>query len=130
MSYVLDTNAVIALFNKQPNFIKQISQYQPEQIFLSVITVFELYYGAYNGSQGHFANNMARIKSMPFTVLTFEDTDAKKAGELRTQLKKQPIGSYDLLIAAQTLERGYTLVTNNVREFSRVKELNIEDWTN
>jgi tRNA(fMet)-specific endonuclease VapC len=56
--------------------------------------------------------------------------DARIFGNIRADLEKrgQPIGSYDLLIAAQALSRGLTVVTNNVKEFSRINNLGVENW--
>jgi tRNA(fMet)-specific endonuclease VapC len=55
---------------------------------------------------------------------------AEDYGRLRTRLEKKgpPIGALDLLIAAQALSLGLTLVTNNVREFARVEGLTVENW--
>jgi tRNA(fMet)-specific endonuclease VapC len=64
-------------------------------------------------------------------VVGFEEEDAVIAGDLRAELERAgtPIGPYDLLIAAQALRSGSTLVTANVREFRRVPGLAVEDWT-
>jgi tRNA(fMet)-specific endonuclease VapC len=62
--------------------------------------------------------------------LPFDDAAADLGGNLRAQLARQgaPIGPYDLQIAAIALANECTLVTHNVREFSRVPDLTIEDW--
>jgi tRNA(fMet)-specific endonuclease VapC len=64
-------------------------------------------------------------------VLAFQEEDATRAGELRADLERAgtPIGPYDLLIAAQALRTGSTLVTSNTAEFARVAGLRWEDWT-
>ena len=64
-------------------------------------------------------------------VLRFDEEDAAEAGEIRARLERagEPIGPYDILIAAQTRRRGATLVTFNRREFARVPGLAITDWS-
>ena len=66
----------------------------------------------------------------PYRSLPFDDAAAELAGLLRAQFADQgkPIGPYDLQIAAIALANNCTLVTHNVREFSRVPNLLIEDW--
>jgi tRNA(fMet)-specific endonuclease VapC len=80
------------------------------------------------------ATNKARVETFlvgPFTILDFDADDAGVAGLLRAKLEKQgqPIGAYDLLIAAQGVRHGMTVVTNNLKEFKRVPGLSLEDWT-
>lgn len=60
----------------------------------------------------------------------FDRDDAECAGEIRARLTRagQMIGAYDVLIAGQALARSLTLVTRNLREFSRVQRLAVEDW--
>ena len=64
-------------------------------------------------------------------VVDFDREDAHAAGEIRADLAKKgtPIGPYDVLIAGQASRRGAVLVTNNLREFKRVDNLQVEDWT-
>lgn len=66
----------------------------------------------------------------PVQVLEFGEEDARYAGEIRSTLERmgKPIGTYDVLIAGQALNRKLTLVTANAKEFGRVKGLNWEDW--
>ena len=66
----------------------------------------------------------------PFSILNFDDNDAEEFGKIRSYLKKNGIiiGPYDMLIAAQAIAKDLVLVTNNTSEFSRIKNLKIEDW--
>ena len=66
----------------------------------------------------------------PFTILPFDGTDAAVAGRIRHYLRKMgtPIGPYDLLIAAQGVVRGLTVVTHNTGEINRVPGIKTEDW--
>ena len=65
-----------------------------------------------------------------FDIVVFNDYDAEVFGLIRAGLEKtgQVIGPYDMQIAAQAITRDLILVTNNIREFSRVKELKLENW--
>ena len=68
---------------------------------------------------------------LPLTIYPFDYEASKIYGYLRAALEQRgtPIGPLDTLIAAHALSLGATLVTNNTREFSRVPELRLEDWT-
>jgi tRNA(fMet)-specific endonuclease VapC len=91
---------------------------------------FELYYGAYRGSKT--TQNLSKLARFfdQFLILPFDESAAKIAGQVRSQLNKlgTPIGVYDLQIAAIALANNLTLVTHNTREFGRVDGLNYEDW--
>lgn len=65
-------------------------------------------------------------------ILSFDDCAAEEYGQIRVDLERKgtPIGPLDTLIAAHARSRGLTLVTNNTREFFRVENLPVEDWTN
>ena len=73
---------------------------------------------------------MARVDALQFSVLEFDQEDARHAGEVRAHLasKGTPIGPYDVLIAGQARARKLTLVTHNTTEFQRVPGLKVEDW--
>lgn len=63
------------------------------------------------------------------TVLPFDSDAARRHAELRHAIRAQPISDHDLIIASVAVVNGLTLVTGNVREFSRVPGLNVENWT-
>lgn len=128
MTYLLDTNAVIAILNQNTDFIQRLKQHSPADFALSAITWFELHYGAYKSQKT--AENLAKLEKLAFDILPFSQQDAQTAGKIRSDLAKQgkPIGSYDTLIAAQALSNQLVLITHNVREFERVEGLVVEDW--
>lgn len=128
MIYLLDTNAIIAVLNQNLAFIARLKQHHPADFSISVISLFELYYGAYKSRKRE--ENLAKLDKLPFAITEFSARDAQIAGEIRSTLGRQgtPIGSYDILIAAQALNRQYTLITHNVREFERVNGLQWQDW--
>jgi tRNA(fMet)-specific endonuclease VapC len=133
MSYLLDTNACIAIINGRPEPVRERLReglHQGRRVCVSSIAVFELWYGVAK-SQRVAANRerlsvfMAKFEGMPF-----DDQDAERAGAIRARLERagNPIGAYDTLIAGQALCRGMTLVTANFAEFGRVAGLRWENW--
>lgn len=133
MSVLLDTNACIAIFNGHPHIVRQRMESfvaRRGSVSLSAIVVFELRYGIAKSEQ--VERNTRRLELFLTTarVLPFDSDDAHIAGDIRCELERigQPIGAYDYLIAAQALHHDLTLVTGNVREFSRVKGLRWENW--
>ena len=134
MSYLLDTNACIALINGEPAAVR--AQFQKattagSQVFVSSIAVFELWYGVFKSTREEF--NTQRLDTFltgPATLLPFAEEDAKAAGAIRATLERagKKIGAYDVLIAGQALRLNLTLVTANVNEFSRIKGLTWIDW--
>lgn len=79
------------------------------------------------------AKNMRQVEQFleMFEIAPFDAMAAVSYGKIRAALEKegQPIGSNDLVIAALVMSQKGVLVTNNTREFSRVKGLPLEDWT-
>jgi tRNA(fMet)-specific endonuclease VapC len=128
VTWLLDTNTVIALFKGDAEVWAKIDGTAPDDCVLPSIVMYELYYGA-SKSQRRDAN-LERIEKLRFAVIDFDREDARAAGEIRASLDigGTPIGAYDILIAGQALSRGYTLVTHNVREFERVDGLKFERW--
>ena len=129
--FLLDTNICIFLMkNKYPELVKKLLSSDPSEIAVSSITVYELEYGAAKSQWPEKNRNNVKLFLAPFTIIPFDSNDAITAGEIRHTLEKAgtPIGPYDLQIAAQGLARGFTVVTHNTGEFSRVPNLRITDW--
>ena len=130
MLYLLDTNIIEAWARRNnPTLMARMLAVAPADLAVSVLVEHELRYG--------FARNPA-VKSWPLIEqllalipsLPLTRPIANRAAELRSDLAAAgtTIGPYDLLIASTALEHGATLVTNNVREFSRLPSLASEDW--
>lgn len=127
--YLLDTNAIIALLKDTHSPLAQrVRQHKPSMICLSSILMHELFYGAFKSQR--VTQNAALVDALQFEVLAFDKEDAREAGKIRAFLASQgkPISSYDVLIAGQAKARNMVLVTHNMKEFSRVKGLIMEDW--
>ena len=117
--------------NKRPiDVIRKFKQFEPGEISISSITVSELQYGVEKSVQQK--KNRLRLEEFmaPFRILPYDEFAAKTYGAIRFQLEKQgqPIGPLDLLIAAHALSQKLTLVTNNDKEFKRIKNLKVENW--
>jgi tRNA(fMet)-specific endonuclease VapC len=135
LTYLLDTNVVIALLRNKPTLVRERFRGVVSEgglIIVSSVVLFELWYGvARSERQEENAERLRIFLSGVSSVLPFEAADASIAGELRAALEMggTPIGPYDLLIAAQALRSSVTLVTANVSEFARVNGLVWQDWT-
>ncbi|STZ63188.1 tRNA(fMet)-specific endonuclease VapC [Moraxella lacunata] len=128
MKYLLDTNIVIAIRNKNPKVLAELQKHRIEDIAISSIVYFELIFGAYNSQR--VQDNLADLHRLPFTILPFGEKDAYEAGLIRSDLKTKgtPIGAYDTLIAGQAISQGLILITHNIKEFNRVANLAYENW--
>ena len=105
---------------------------KPEDICISSITYAELVYGV-EKSQAKEKNRIALMLLLSeIEILPYDDLAAQTYGVIRADLERKgtPIGPMDLLIAAHAKAKGFTIVTNNVREFERVEGLAVEDWVN
>jgi len=128
--YMLDTNMVSdALRNPQGPVATRIRQIAGDDISVSIIVAGELRFGAKKrGSDKITAlveGFLARTQVLPFE----SDADSHYAS-IRVALETAgtPVGANDMLIAAHALALGATLVTDNEREFARIKSLKIENW--
>jgi tRNA(fMet)-specific endonuclease VapC len=134
VNYLLDTNVVIALLkNRPPGVRSRLRRVVSRGVSISVSTVvlYELWYGvARSQRRRENAERLRVFLSGNIDVAPFDEEDAIAAGDLRAALETvgTPIGPYDLLIAAQALHSGSTLVTANVSEFARVRGLVWQDW--
>jgi len=134
MTYLLDTNACIALINGTPKEVRRRFQRavaKDATILVSSVVAFELWYGAAKSQRSKA--NTERLRAFlagPLEWAEFDGEDAREAGTVRAELEiaGKPVGAYDVLIAGQARRRGATLVTSNVSEFSRVTGLKREDW--
>ena len=130
MRYLLDTNILSDLVRRpQGRIAEQIRKAGETRVCTSIIVAAELRYGATKkGSQRLAAQLEAVLGALD--VLPFEAPADQVYGLIRTRLEQagQPIGGNDLLIAAQALAVGCTIVTDNDAEFARVDGLPRENW--
>ena len=133
MRVLLDTNICIYMIkNKPPEVRKHFEQFVPGDIAISSITVAELQYGV-EKSAAREKNALAlEAFLLPLEIAPFDLDSATAYGKIRAGLERQgtPIGGMDMLIAAQAIAQGFTLVTHNLKEFNRVPGLKCETWIN
>ena len=131
MRFLLDTNVLSDLVRGEPNVSKRFKDTPPDDAAVSTVTTMEIDYG--------LALQPERVKRIApllggilgtLHVLPFSRADARSAGVVRAVLRKRgrPIGPYDVMLAGCALARGLTLVTSNMKEFTRVGGLAVETW--
>ena len=128
--YLLDTNIVSDLVrNPQGRAAEQIRRVGEAQVCTSIIVAAELRYGATKRGSPRLARQLEAVLGV-LDVLPFTAPADTVYGGIRTRLEEigRPTGGNDLLIAAQTLALGYTIVTDNEAEFARIGGLLRENW--
>ncbi|AUB40304.1 mvpA, tRNA [Nostoc flagelliforme CCNUN1] len=131
MRYLFDTNICIYLIKQKPQ--KVLDKFQTlniSDVGISSITVAELEYGVAK-SQQQQKNRTALLQFLlPLEIVEFNQASATIYGSIRSNLESRGliIGAMDMLIASHALSLGVTLVTNNVREFSRIPTVLLENW--
>ena len=131
MTYLLDTNICVEYLNgRSRRVIEAFQRKTPADIAVCSVVKAELHYGALRSKNP--PDTLAKLDAFlaPYRSLPFDDQCAAAYGRIRARLAQlgSPIGPNDLLIAAIAVVHGATLVTHNVREFSRVEGLEYEDW--
>ena len=129
-SYLLDTNILSDLIRHPAGKVAQrIEAVGEERVCTSLVVAAELRYGAAKKGSDRLTNQLSAILSA-LDILPWDPPADVRYAELRTALERAgtPIGPNDMLIAAHTLALDLILVTANVREFSRVPDLKIENW--
>ncbi|MGD8836354.1 MAG: type II toxin-antitoxin system VapC family toxin [Desulfobacteraceae bacterium] len=131
MKYLIDTNICIYIMNNRPaDVIQKFKKVNLGEIGVSTITISELQYGVAKSQRRK--NNQIRLNEFiaPLEILPYDRAAAKTYGDIRYHLEKigQPIGPLDLLIAAQAVSQNLIVVTNNDKEFVRIRKLKVENW--
>lgn len=130
MQYLLDTNIVSELVRDPRGRVTQrVREVGEGQVCTSIIVSAELRYGAAKRGSPRLAAQLEAVLGA-MEVLPFEAPADTVYGRLRTRLEQEggPIGGNDLLIAAQAITLGHTIVTANEREFDRIDGLSLENW--
>ena len=131
MRYLLDTNICIYIAKRRPaQVLARLERLRPGDAGMSVVTCLELTYGAWKSRQREANLTVLEQLCEWIPVAPLDTGAASHYGRLRSELERKgsPIGAYDLLIAAHALSLGVTLVTNNLREFTRAEGLRVENW--
>ena len=130
MTYLLDTDTLSYLIKGQAKVETRYRAFSQKDIGISVITEGEIWHGIAKNKPGHEKLTRLKLLMESISILPITSDVARMYGEIRSKLEKdgQPIGPNDFWIAAHALSLGATLVTNNVREFKRIKGLKVENW--
>lgn len=128
--YVLDTDTCIYWLNGEGKIRRKVEQVGPEDLRLTIITLAELRYGAYNSR--NVSENLKNIENFlrKVRVLPLDHDATDRFGKIKVDLRKkgQIIKDFDVLIASIALSHGGVLVTNNVEHFKRIPALDYVNW--
>jgi tRNA(fMet)-specific endonuclease VapC len=130
LKYMLDTNIAIYVIKRKPIKILDVFNLHARQMAISSITHAELLHGVEKSAAPE--HNLRQVEDFVsrLVVLEYGSKAAAHYGQIRAELEKNgtPIGVSDLHIAGHARSEGLILVTNNMREFTRVNALRIENW--
>ena len=127
---MLDTNIVSHIMRYPASeAAARMAEYSPDQLAISSVVLSELLFGASKANSRRFLAQIDFVRQTT-AVLPFEEEAAASYAEIRVHIERAgtPIGSNDTLIAAHALALDVTLITYNIREFSRVPGLRVENW--
>lgn len=130
MKYLLDTDILIFWLKGNQTIEAKATQLGLEQLSYSIVSLAELYFGAYN-SQYLEKNLLAvEIVRQKLQLLNFNEKSAKLFGKIKAKLKQQGniILDADIMIASIALSNELILVTNNSNHFQRIPHLKLENW--
>lgn len=132
MRYMLDTNICIYAVKKKFSCLSErLLSHPKKNICISSIVKAEIEYGIFKSAAPEKNRQTFKKFLTGISVLPFDESAAEEYGKIRAALERQgtPIGGNDLLIGAQCRALNYILVTHNAKEFSRIENLETEDWT-
>ena len=129
--YLLDTDTIIYSLKGHEAVQKNLSTHIDDPMSLSVISLMELYYGAYKSQKVTSNLSKIRILEKTFEIIPTGTEIAEIFGILKTDLEKSgnPLDDFDLIIAACAMTYNLTLVTNNYRHFERIDGLKLANWS-
>ena len=132
MIYFIDTNICISILNNNSRcLLDKVREIGIDAVAIPTTVAAELAYGAYKSTKRDY--NLTRLRRFLhlFTIVGLDYAAIEEYGKIRAELERKgtPIGANDYFIAAIAKANGGVLVTNNTREFNRITDLVIEDWT-
>ena len=129
--YLLDTNIVIHCLKGHEIVNKNLRRHLNDPIHISVVTLMELYYGAYKSQK--VESNLAKIKTLEnsIEIIPLGKEVVEIFGMYKAKLERSgtPLDDFDLILAACAMTNNLVLVTNNTKHFKRIEGLKITDWT-
>lgn len=130
LRYLLDTNIVSDLVRSPQGVVAaRLARTGESRVCTSVVVACELRFGAAKKGSARLSEQLEQVLAV-LPVLPLEEDASRRYGDIRQALEKSgtPIGPHDLLIAAHAMSLELTLVTDNTREFERVKGLKLQNW--
>ena len=129
--YLLDTDTVIYSLKDHSEVKKNLRRCLYDPIKISVITLMELYYGAYKSQK--IESNLAKIKTLEnsMEIIPLGKESVEVFGIYKAKLEKagEPLDDFDLILASCALSHNLILVTNNIKHFRRIEGLKVTNWT-
>jgi tRNA(fMet)-specific endonuclease VapC len=130
--YCFDTDVLSAVLRREPplELIRRLALVPAQEQFTTAITLGELLYGASKRASNSLSERVRDLVRSLVHILLFDEAAAERYGPLRAGLERNgtPLGEPDLRIASIVLANDLTLVCGNVRHFSRVPDLRLENW--
>jgi tRNA(fMet)-specific endonuclease VapC len=130
MQYLIDTDICIYWLRGKTSVRDRLLEIGWAEVAICVITVSELYFGAYNSTK--VEQNLATADNFIRNIsVLFLDQSLKKFGEIKAKLRKAgtPVADFDLLIASVAIRENLILVTNNIRHYQRIPNIQLENWS-
>ena len=128
--YLLDTDTVIYGLKANPTVEENLRLHLHDPLMISVITLMELYYGAYKSKKT--TSNLAKIKALEnsLEVVVLGRECVEIFGMLKADLEQSgtPLDDFDLILASSALAHNLILVTNNLKHFKSIQGLRLENW--
>jgi tRNA(fMet)-specific endonuclease VapC len=131
LKYLLDTNVCVDYLNRRyVSVVERIQASSPEDLCLSSVVIAELRYGADKSERSLENHGKIDVLVNELVCVDFDAEAAATFGRIRWELEQrgEPIGPYDMLIAAHAVSLGLVLVSDNLRELRRVTGLAVENW--
>jgi predicted nucleic acid-binding protein len=128
--FLLDTDTIIYILKGNPVAEKNLRRYYNDPIKLCIITLMELYYGAYKSH--NVASNLAKVRTLEnaFEILPLGQEMVEVFGEQKSRLEKRgtPLDDFDLILGCCALSQNLILVTNNIKHFKKMEGLKLANW--
>ena len=129
--FLLDTDTLIYNLKGNEEIKRNLQDHFEDPMKICVITIMELYYGAYKSKK--ITGNLSKVRTIEnaFEIISVSSECAEIFGMLRASLKKSGmlLDDFDLIIASCAMTNNLTLVTNNTKHFSRIDGLKLTNWT-
>ncbi len=131
MNYLLDTNICIHFFRGKYNLLEKIEKVGLNNCAISEITLAELVFGAENSNFPQINHELIEKLSKQISILPIFDS-ILLYGKEKARLRKKGImiSDFDLLIGCTAIEKNLVMVTENISEFERISNIQIENWIN